>query len=77
VGKTGGALNIRINNYRHFCTFNKPDTPVSLHTESHNTNFDLSFLVAIIHILFPHDQHLKTPSVGRCLCPWFKRENVS
>jgi len=53
VGERSCALNIRINNHRHFCTINKLDSPVSLHTDSHNTNFDLSFLVAIIHILPP------------------------
>jgi len=53
VGETSCALNIRINNHRHFCTINKPDAPVSFHTESHNTNFDLSFLVAIILNLPP------------------------
>jgi len=53
VRKTGCALNIRINNHCDFCTINKPGSPVSLHTESHNTNFDLSFLVAIIHVLLP------------------------
>jgi len=50
VGETGFALNIRINNHDHFCTINKRDAPISLHTESHNTNFDLSFLVPIINI---------------------------
>jgi len=53
VGETSCALNIRINNYSYFCTINKLDVPVSLYTESHNTSFDLSFLVAIIHILPP------------------------
>jgi len=53
LGETGRSLNVRINNHCHFCTINKPDASVSLHTESHNTNFDLSFLVAIIHILPP------------------------
>jgi len=63
VGKTGDALNLRINNRRHFCTINKPDTPVSLHTESHNTNFDLSFMIVIIHVLPP------TTSTSTC-CLW-------
>jgi len=52
-GKQIVLLNLRINNYCHFCTINKPDAPVSLHNESYNTNFDLPFLVAIIHILPP------------------------
>jgi len=51
VGETGGRLSIRINNHRYFCTINKPDAPVSLHAQSHNTNFDLYFLDAIIHTL--------------------------
>jgi len=51
VAETGCALDLRINNHRHFCTINKPVPPVSLHTESHNTNFDLSFLVTVINIL--------------------------
>jgi len=57
--ETGGPLNIRVNNHRHFCTINKPDAPVSLHIESHNTNLDLSFLATIIHILpiQPTPQH--------------------
>jgi len=44
---------MNINNHRHFCTINKLDFPVSLYTESHNTNFDQSFLLAIMHILLP------------------------
>jgi len=61
VGETSCALNIRINNHRHFCTINKPDAPVSLHP-SPKTNFDLSLLVAIIHILPP-----TTSTYTRCL----------
>jgi len=47
------SQNLRINNHRHFRTIKKPDAPVSLHTESHYTNFDVSLLLAIIHILAP------------------------
>jgi len=52
VGETGCALNIRINNHRHsvLSTNRMPQSPYTP-SESHNTNFDLSFLFAIIHIL--------------------------
>jgi len=51
VGQTDWALNFRINNHRHFRSIKKPNASFSLHTESHNTNFDIFFLVVIIHIL--------------------------
>jgi len=49
--------------------------PQSLRTKSDNTNFDVSFLVALF-TFYPYNQHLITPSVGGLLYSRFKRGNV-
>jgi len=74
VRETGCALNLRINNHRYFSTINKPDARVSLHTESHNTNFVLSFLVAIIDVL-PPTTNTSTRRLWEGFYSWFQSEN--
>jgi len=71
MGETGTALHIHINNHLYFCSINKPDAPVSVHTETHKTNFDLSFLVAIIHIL-PPTTSISTRRLWEDAFTWFK-----